>query len=174
MELAELEEELLRLQEQVRVLTQKKAPEVFLSERDVARELGKRRDTIRKWKRAGKLKPVDMGGKHPVFLRADIDRIKAQGISVLQKKARSLGRPRTPKPPVERKPLAVSLALTYIDIRRAPKKLRDDLRSLPPEQVPPEIRRALGIPEPEPVAVTELPPEPTDSPLWIGVERDTR
>jgi len=57
--------------------------------------------------RPGKLKPVDMGGKHPVFRRADIDRIKAEGVSVLKKIARQ---PRAPALPVEVEPLESMLA----------------------------------------------------------------
>jgi uncharacterized coiled-coil protein SlyX len=77
----------------------------FMSERDVARELRKRRSMIRDWKKSGKLRPVDVGGRHPKFLRADIERIKAEGVTVLTRAARKSRAPRAPTLPVEVEPL---------------------------------------------------------------------
>ena len=60
----------------------------LLSEREVAIELRKGRDSIRRWKRSGKLKTVDTGGRFPMFRRADIERIKEEGKSALTRRSR--------------------------------------------------------------------------------------
>jgi hypothetical protein len=53
---------------------------------------------------------VDVGGKHPKFRRADIERIKAEGISVLKKIGRQPRASRAPRLPVEVEPLESMLA----------------------------------------------------------------
>ena len=74
-----------------------------------ARELKMRPATLRAWKCSGKLKPVDVGGKYPKFRRADIERIGAEGGTVLTKIAR---KPRVPRGSVLREvePLESMLA----------------------------------------------------------------
>jgi Helix-turn-helix domain len=89
----ELREQVLRLE--MRVL--RAPPSGLLSEREVATELGKRPSTIREWKRSGKLKTVDVGGRYPKFHRSDVERIKREGKAALTRRPRR-GRATAPTP----------------------------------------------------------------------------
>jgi excisionase family DNA binding protein len=54
---------------------------------EFARALRKRKQTVMDWVASGRLKGVDVGGKHPRFRRADLDLLRANGLKALTQRA---------------------------------------------------------------------------------------